>query len=131
MLDFNKYRNNISYPKAVTKSDIPLREDHENNESWGIALDNWELTYNTKCKEYATGVKLYNSKKLEIDEIFWSDLYKDLQWETLPKHILESLRNYAYENGHAFGFEGVYDIASGLGSVINAYEHELYLRGGE
>jgi hypothetical protein len=100
----------LEYPKIIAK---PKREDFKNNESYGKAMDMYELL---DRQERTERIREYNKTQREIEVEFKAELLKRLELEGNPK--ADKLYSMAWDRGHSSGLSEVASIAENLAELI-------------
>jgi hypothetical protein len=110
MLNFDDYKNKLPWP------DRPPRP-HRSNFPSGRAYGEYEdVTYPELLEKYNLAKRAYNEEIGKLMEQFKEDLFKDLRISDNPKR--HKLFQKAWESGHAYGCENVYNKALDLVELI-------------
>lgn len=121
MLDFDKYKNTMQMVgfsdkkqyisdrmQAVNEKRLTKVEYDEELERITLEADQWKRDT----------LRAYNDYNIELRRQFRHDLEVDLGIESLPKSVRDAFWNHVYEQGHAKGYQGIYNVASAIVDLI-------------
>lgn len=120
-MDFEKYKNELNYPKKPEKPKI-FKRVVDSKESVEEAVNDLKkihedfVHYEEMMSEYTILLKKYKRVSAELYEKFKEDLFKDLGITNNPKKDL--LFSKAWELGHSSGNHEVYGYAQSLVELI-------------
>jgi hypothetical protein len=102
-MDFDKYKNPLTYPTKPNKPRIDISASAEEARQYADELEQYEKARVVFEAERRT----YNEKTAELEEQFWKDAFDELGIaQDHPKAA--PLRRIAWDHGHADGLHSVY-----------------------
>jgi hypothetical protein len=113
MKDMNYYRD--AGPTPPILGDPPRLEDDATPQEIRIYADRMEAYQAIKASRLAA-VKLYNKRKADLEEEFKNDALEHVGLANHPKK--DKIYSYAWEQGHAYGFEEVLSTLNELSHLF-------------
>lgn len=110
-MDFSKYKNNLPYPKE---------DDYTDRVAEIAEINNTPMTAQQRTeamKEMSKKVKqrydemrdAYYDNGGKIEQQFRKDVEEEFKFAHLPEKVKAKIHYMAYEDGHAHGYESIYN----------------------
>lgn len=123
-----KLENNFEYycaknhPKKLSK---PVYTSFPSDAIGAQQFANAMKEYEEQKIEYDNAIKKYNENQNKLIEEFKKDLEEYYCTDKLPKEIKDAIYEYAYEEGHAYGFSDIFSVYGRLTGIIDAIQKHI------
>lgn len=121
-LDFSKYENKVPYVsikvqanylksilKKIDNEKLTTKERIKKEKQADVKANQWAKEQNQK----------YNANSNKLEEQFWKDCREDIGYnEYLNEKGCKHLENIAWDRGHAYGYQEVYNCLVELEELI-------------
>ena len=114
-----EYYNAKNYPKKLSK---PAYTSFPSNAEGAQLFANAMKEYEEKKIEYDKAIKIYNENQNSLIAEFKKDLEEYYNTNKLPQEIKDAIYEYAYEEGHAYGFSNIFSVYGRLTSITDAIQ---------
>lgn len=120
-MDFEKYKNKLTYPTRLTMPKEPRLKDFKTSTEWGKAHDKWKL-YKTEWKsedDYTYALGVYKEEDAKLLDLFWGDLDEELGLNKYPLGVISRVHSRAWEDGHTEGLTNVFAHAQNIMEFVS------------
>ena len=123
-----KLENNFEYycaknhPKKLSK---PMYTSFPSNAIGAQQFANAMKEYEEQKIEYDNAIKKYNENQNSLIAEFKNDLEEYYNTNNLHQEIKDAIYEYAYEEGHAYGFSNIFSVYGRLTGIIDAIQKHI------
>ena len=120
-MDYSKFNNKLPYPSSISAFMKPDKNDYPNHESYGKALDKYEveiLDYKANRKKLLAEYQKEESKQLQL---FFDTLFDEMDWDRFTDEQRSAIRIHIWDAGHAGGLSSIHNEAYLLDDLLNHF----------